>query len=118
MDGTAETFFKGISDFADFGGTLFICACRLLVSIDMAGFPVFSTLAILEAVLAGAFAAGFMTNFASALTEGVAAGRTTALKAGVAFGFPPALDCVVCGFFEWLGLAIGMRPPDVGNSFK
>ncbi|MGH8804953.1 MAG: hypothetical protein ACREXN_09440, partial [Polaromonas sp.] len=32
-----------------------------------------------------------------------------------AFGFTAALDCVVCGFLD---LAIGMRPPDVGNCFK
>jgi hypothetical protein len=41
LDGTAETFFKGV---ADFGGSLLTGASGRLALMDMVGFPGFSTL--------------------------------------------------------------------------
>jgi hypothetical protein len=92
---------------------------------DMACFPGFSTFALFATGLAEGFAAalatGFTVGLAAALTGGLPAGRAAALGAALALGFAAALDCAPCGFLDvlgFMGLAVGMGPPVVGNCFK
>ncbi|UUZ71063.1 hypothetical protein LP415_17910 [Polaromonas sp. P1(28)-8] len=99
--GTAGTFFRDVSGFVDFRGFLLTGAFGLLALTDMAGFPGFSTLTFWGPCLAAGLAAGF--------------------AAVLAVGITAALDCVVCGFLGFLdlpGVALGMRPPDVGNCYE
>ncbi|MDP3796166.1 MAG: hypothetical protein Q8R06_03315 [Polaromonas sp.] len=103
--GTAGTFFRDVSGFADFRGFLLTGAFGGLALTDMAGFPGFSTLTFWGPCLVAVFAAGFAAGFAAVLAVGITA----------------ALDCVVCGFFGFLdlpGVALGMRPPDGGNFYE
>jgi hypothetical protein len=84
---------------------------------DMACFPGFSTLAL----FATGLAEGFTAALAAALTGGLPEGRAAALGAALALGFATALDCALCGFLDvlgFMGLAVGMGPPVVGNCFK
>ncbi|WP_411883634.1 hypothetical protein [Polaromonas sp. YR568] len=113
--GTAGAFFRGksetaeIADFAVFRGSLLTGALGLLGLTDMACFPGFSTLPLLAA------------GFAAALTGGLPAGLTAALGAVLALGLAAALGCALCGFLDvlgFVGLAVGMEPPVVGNCFK
>jgi hypothetical protein len=91
---------------------------------DMACFPGFSTFALLAAGLAEGFAAalatGLAVGLAAALTGGLLTGFAAALGAALALGFAAALDCVLCGFLllGFMGLAVGIGPPVVGNCFK
>jgi hypothetical protein len=82
----------------------------------MACFPGFSTLALFAAGLAE----GFTAALAAALTGGLLAGFAAALGAALALGFAAVLDCALCGFLllGFMGLAVGMGPPVVGNCFK
>ncbi|WP_254774677.1 hypothetical protein [Polaromonas sp. YR568] len=132
--GTGGAFFRGKSggaDFTVFAEALLTGALDLLAladETDMACFPGFSTLALFVALLAAGLAEGFTpalaTGFAAglaALTGGLPAGRAAALGAALAFGFAAALDCALCGFLDvlgFIGLAVGMGPPVVGNCFK
>ncbi|WP_431096996.1 hypothetical protein [Polaromonas aquatica] len=95
---------------------------------DMACFPGFSTLALFVALLAAglaegftaALATGFAAGLAAALTGGLLAGRTAAFGAALALGLAAVLDCALCGFLllGFMGLAVGMGPPVIGNCFK
>ncbi|WP_228778490.1 MULTISPECIES: hypothetical protein [unclassified Polaromonas] len=79
---------------------------------DMACFPGFSTLALFVTPLAAGLAA--------ALTGGLLTGFAAALGAALALGFAAVLGCALCGFLllGFMGLAVGMGPPVVGNCFK
>jgi hypothetical protein len=133
--GTGEAFFRGKSggaDFTVFAEALLTGALDLLAladETDMACFPGFSTLALFVALLAAglaegfalALATGFAAGLAAALTGGLPEGRAAALGAALALGLAAALDCALCGFLDvlgFMGLAVGMGPPVVGNCFK